>query len=186
VIASERRIPIRRVSAGPQSQPAVPDQPSLGSFGPAGDGAPGPSRSNWPADFQTLQQRVFDLANLRNTCSAGFQACCVADFQVGKVSDAAWRQRVEKPAIQQTWKSAPRGQTGAECEIREPRIRAGRTFSTMPRSTSQTSPRLGTLFLLIEHGDCDAGAVGNSTDPNRPYGAHVFAEKTNGLIRFQP
>jgi hypothetical protein len=35
-------------------------------------------------------------ANVRSACSAGFQACCVADFQVGRVSDAAGRQRVWK------------------------------------------------------------------------------------------
>src|ERR1035437_9799357 len=32
------------------------------------------------------------------------------------------------------------------------RIRAGRAFWTMPRSTSQTSPRLGTRLLLVEQG----------------------------------
>src|ERR1039458_9383412 len=53
-------------------------------------------------------------ANVRSACSAGFQACCVADFQVGRMSDAAGRQRVWKPAIQQTWKSAPRGQADAD------------------------------------------------------------------------
>src|ERR1017187_5046328 len=41
------------------------------------------------------------------------------------------------------------------------RTRAGRTFSAMPRSTSQTSPRFGMLFLLIEHGEGDAGAAGD-------------------------
>ena len=35
-------------------------------------------------------------ANVRSACSAGFQACCVADFQVGRMSDAAGRQRVWK------------------------------------------------------------------------------------------
>ena len=32
------------------------------------------------------------------------------------------------------------------------RMRTGRTFSIMPQSQSQTSPRLGTTFLLVEHG----------------------------------
>lgn len=41
------------------------------------------------------------------------------------------------------------------------RTRARRTFSAMPRSTSQTSPRFGMLFLLIKHGEGDAGAAGN-------------------------
>jgi hypothetical protein len=30
-------------------------------------------------------------------------------------------------------------------------MRTGRTFSTMPQSNSQTSPRLGGTFLLIQH-----------------------------------
>ncbi len=54
-------------------------------------------------------------------CSAGFQTCCIADFQIGrgrcvrgvcgKSRRYRWPdgQRVGKPAIQQTWKSAVRG-----------------------------------------------------------------------------
>src|ERR1039458_8988824 len=41
------------------------------------------------------------------------------------------------------------------------RMSAGRTFSTMPKSTSQTSPRFAMRFLLIKHGKGDAGAAGN-------------------------
>jgi hypothetical protein len=32
------------------------------------------------------------------------------------------------------------------------RIKAGRAFWTMPRSTNQTSPRLGTRLLLVQQG----------------------------------
>src|SRR5260221_10988841 len=38
------------------------------------------------------------------------------------------------------------------------RITAGRTFWIMPRSTNQTSPRLGTLFLVVQHLKSHAGA----------------------------
>ena len=38
--------------------------------------------------------------------SAGFQTCCVADFQVGRASAHPDAPQVWKPAIQQTWKSA--------------------------------------------------------------------------------
>jgi len=39
---------------------------------------------------------------------AGFQTCCIADFQIGRSSNSSGRRRVWKPAIQQTWKSALR------------------------------------------------------------------------------
>ena len=45
--------------------------------------------------------------------SAGFQACCVADFQVGGLPGGSEVRRVWKSAIQQTWKSALR----TACEI---------------------------------------------------------------------
>ena len=38
--------------------------------------------------------------------SAGFQTCCVADFQVGRVSDPPDTSQVWKPALQQAWKPA--------------------------------------------------------------------------------
>src|SRR2546425_1022436 len=40
------------------------------------------------------------------------------------------------------------------------RIRPGRTFCAMPKSTIQTSPRLGTVFLLIQQGK----TLGGSSD----------------------
>src|SRR5205807_1969247 len=39
------------------------------------------------------------------------------------------------------------------------RTRAGRTFSIMPRSTSQTSPRLGAFFILVEQVESHARSV---------------------------
>jgi hypothetical protein len=39
--------------------------------------------------------------------------------------------------------------------------RAGLTFSTMPRSTNQTSPRSGAFFLLVKHLECNARALLN-------------------------
>jgi hypothetical protein len=36
----------------------------------------------------------------RRAGSAGFQACCVADFQVGRLSPSSGARRVWKPAIQ--------------------------------------------------------------------------------------
>ena len=68
-------------------------------------------------------------------CSAGFQTCCIADFQIGwrygvrcacgqsRRSEQTKRQRVWKPAIQQTWKSALHGgranppAAGAQCAL---------------------------------------------------------------------
>src|SRR6266480_4402189 len=42
------------------------------------------------------------------------------------------------------------------------RMRTGRTFSTMPQSNNQTSPRLGGTFLLAHYrGQCVAGGGGN-------------------------
>src|SRR5438876_11564508 len=41
------------------------------------------------------------------------------------------------------------------------KIRAGLTFSTMPRSTNQTSPRFGTLLLFVQRLERDAGALRN-------------------------
>jgi hypothetical protein len=38
---------------------------------------------------------------------------------------------------------------------------AGRTFSTMPRSTNQTSPRFGTLLFLVEHLEGNTSALLN-------------------------
>jgi hypothetical protein len=38
---------------------------------------------------------------------------------------------------------------------------AGRTFSTMPRSINQTSPRPGTLLLFVQHWEIDARALLN-------------------------
>jgi len=40
--------------------------------------------------------------------SAGFQACCVADFQVGRASEPLAGPQVWKPALQQVWKPAIR------------------------------------------------------------------------------
>jgi hypothetical protein len=54
----------------------------------------------WPGALGYLVSA--ELAILR---SAGFQTCCIADFQVGAVRCG---QRVWKPATQQTWKSALR------------------------------------------------------------------------------
>jgi hypothetical protein len=41
------------------------------------------------------------------------------------------------------------------------KINAGRTFSTIPRSTSQTSPRFGTFLLFVEHLERDTSALLN-------------------------
>src|SRR5688572_12662624 len=41
------------------------------------------------------------------------------------------------------------------------RISAGRTFSIIPRSTSQTSPRFATFFLLIQKSKHLPGAFGD-------------------------
>src|ERR1051325_10481068 len=63
-------------------------------------------------------------AGARISCSAGLQTCCIADFQIGTASD---RPQVSKPAIQQTWKSAPRFDT---------RARAPEEFSLLPLESS--------------------------------------------------
>jgi hypothetical protein len=42
------------------------------------------------------------------------------------------------------------------------KMKTGRTFSIMPQSNSQTSPRLGGTFLLSQHcGQCVASGSGN-------------------------
>ena len=76
--------------------------------------------------------------------SAGFQTCCIADFQIGRgrgVSGACdlpkrfrWpdRPRVWKPATQQTWKSALQGQCAAAPRGHEP----GLAPSALPRQLS--------------------------------------------------
>ena len=53
----------------------------------------------------------------------------------------------------------------------------------MPRSTSQTSPRFGVLFLLIKHGEGDAGAAGNV--PVRQWLAVEF-DGRNAPLQFPP
>src|SRR5271165_5274307 len=78
---------------------------------------------------------AWSAASVRRPCSAGFQACGVADFPVGRVTDAEWRQRVGKPATQQTWKSAPR----LVCEI------SGLTVT----SFSGLTPAMNKKFLMV-------------------------------------
>jgi hypothetical protein len=55
--------------------------------------------------FGRRGRRYLLSAELPILRSAGFQTCCIADFQVGTLHCS---QRVWKPATQQTWKSALR------------------------------------------------------------------------------
>ncbi len=74
----------------------------------------------------------------RQTGSAGFQACCIADFQVGSPSPGSGARRVWKPAIQQTWKSALQ----TACEIRALRGLAGHcTDPPKPRRPIADEPQ---------------------------------------------
>src|SRR5207302_10857942 len=63
-------------------------------------------RTGRPSQNSIVQSDV--EANARNTRSAGFQTCCIADFQIGSMLERPERSQVWKPAIQQTWKSALR------------------------------------------------------------------------------
>ena len=61
----------------------------------------------------------------RRTGSAGFQACCVADFQVGRLSPGSGARRVWKPAIQSRFGI---GTLRTACEI----CGLARIFHTLP------------------------------------------------------
>src|SRR5882757_1163953 len=59
--------------------------------------------------------RTRERQNLANACSAGFQACCIADFQVGRNVEKSGASADWKPAIQQAWKPALTDQTVLGC-----------------------------------------------------------------------
>jgi hypothetical protein len=73
---------------------------------------PSAARRNQRKNFSKKQQidrewyRCPDAAG-PSTRSAGFLACCFADFPVGRVSVGTLRSRVRKPAIRQAGKPAP-------------------------------------------------------------------------------
>jgi len=67
--------------------------------------------SSRPEPLTWMFHKQIDAA-AQDSSSAGFQTCCVADFQIGNLSVRPKRSRVWKPAIRQTGKSAPR----FECE----------------------------------------------------------------------
>ena len=71
-----------------------------------------------------------------NRCSAGFQTCCIADFQIGGASERRQCPRVRKPAIQQTWKSALRFHCEASgLEVLQGVQAVGRAGKTFARGT---------------------------------------------------
>ena len=102
------------------SQPAVsPTSKSAGcrnGQAPCGFGNPRYSRlGSLRYEERGLTRRFHKLPvrEGRPPGSAGFPTCCVADFQVGRVSKRSSALRVWKPAIQPAWKSALR----RTCEI---------------------------------------------------------------------
>ena len=109
-----------------------------------------------------LRERACGLVAQRAaaSCSADFQVCCVADFQIGRGCEARgarvklWRcgcscgPRVWKPAIQQTWKSALQGRCAARIGPRAGGRRCGRgrphsAAARALRSGCRSAPVLG-------------------------------------------
>jgi len=118
VMLSTARRPLARFITGTLPHPERNEYPPP-SVIPAGISPPGRgscTHSRVVGGAGGALTRIFSQLHARDRAragSAGFQACCVADFQVGGLSGGSDAWRVWKPAIQQTWKSALR----TACEI---------------------------------------------------------------------
>jgi len=74
--------------------------------------------------------------------SGGFQACCVADFLVGRASEVFGGPQVWKPAKQQAWKPALQRRGYAKVFFKYSKLRVAMTSgpSSKLKTSTETTP----------------------------------------------